>query len=102
MSRACLKHGMSTRKAARYFNKDRRSIAKMLRHALSPLGIAARQARGDQRLTGLQVPTLKLPIDFVKNRSGFHSTLHHLRTSIIQCNMTNHDWAYSDKAKSAG
>ena len=34
--RACLKDGMSSREAARYFNKDRKTIAKMLRHALPP------------------------------------------------------------------
>lgn len=34
--RACLKDGMSAREAARYFNKDRKTIAKMLRHELSP------------------------------------------------------------------
>jgi transposase len=34
--RACLKDGMSARQAARYFNKDRKTIAKMLRHALPP------------------------------------------------------------------
>ncbi len=34
--RACLKDGMSARAAARYFNKDRKTIAKMLRHALPP------------------------------------------------------------------
>jgi IS30 family transposase len=28
--RACLKDGMSAREAARYFNKDRKTIAKML------------------------------------------------------------------------
>jgi transposase len=34
--RACLKDGMSAREVARYFNKDRKTIAKMLRHALPP------------------------------------------------------------------
>ena len=34
--RACLKDGMSAREAARHFNKDRKTIAKMLRHALPP------------------------------------------------------------------
>lgn len=34
--RACLKDGMSTREAARHFNKDRKTIAKMLKHALPP------------------------------------------------------------------
>ncbi|MDC1522240.1 hypothetical protein N8446_08050 [Planktomarina temperata] len=34
--RACLKDGMSAREAARYFNKDRKTIAKMLRHELPP------------------------------------------------------------------
>ena len=34
--RACLKNGMSSRETARYFNKDRKTIAKMLRHALPP------------------------------------------------------------------
>jgi len=30
--RACLVDGMSARQAARYFNKDRKMIAKMLQH----------------------------------------------------------------------
>jgi transposase len=34
--RACLKDGMSAREAARYFNMDRKTIAKMLRHELPP------------------------------------------------------------------
>ena len=34
--RACLKDSMSAREAARYFNKDRKAIAKMLKHALPP------------------------------------------------------------------
>lgn len=34
--RACLKDGMSAREAARYFNKYRKTIAKMLRHELPP------------------------------------------------------------------
>ena len=34
--RACLKNGMSSRETAQYFNKDRKTIAKMLRHALPP------------------------------------------------------------------
>ena len=34
--RACLKDGMSARAAALYFNKDRKTIAKMLRHELPP------------------------------------------------------------------
>jgi hypothetical protein len=34
--RACLKDGMSAREAARYFNKDRKTIAKMLSHELPP------------------------------------------------------------------
>ena len=35
VSCACLKDGMSARAAALYFNKDRMTIAKMLRHELS-------------------------------------------------------------------
>ena len=34
--RACLKDGMSSREAARFFNKDRKTSAKSLRHALPP------------------------------------------------------------------
>jgi hypothetical protein len=34
--RACLKDGMSAREAACFFNKDRKTIAKMLRHELPP------------------------------------------------------------------
>ena len=41
--RACLKDGMSAREAARYFNKDRKPIAKMLRHAL-PTGYRSSEA----------------------------------------------------------
>jgi hypothetical protein len=33
--RAWLKDGMSAREAARYFNKDRKTIAKMLHHDLT-------------------------------------------------------------------
>ena len=36
MRRACLKDGMSAREAARHFNKDRKTIAKFLKHALPP------------------------------------------------------------------
>jgi len=41
--RACLKDGMSAREAARFFNKDRKTIAKMLRHELPP-GYRRREA----------------------------------------------------------
>ena len=34
--RACLKDGMSSREVARFFNKDRKTSAKSLRHALPP------------------------------------------------------------------
>ena len=34
--RACLKDGMSAPEAAGYSNKDRKTIAKMLRHELPP------------------------------------------------------------------
>ena len=34
--RACLKDGKPSRETAWYFNKDRKTIAKMLRHALPP------------------------------------------------------------------
>ena len=34
--RACLKDGMSAREVARVFGKDRKTIAKMLRHELPP------------------------------------------------------------------
>ena len=48
--RACLKDGMSAREAARYFNKDRKTIAKMLRHELPPTvpssGLLANHERG--------------------------------------------------------
>ena len=47
--RACLKDGMSAREAARYFNKDRKTIAKMLRHELPP---------GYQRSEPARRPTL--------------------------------------------
>lgn len=33
---ACLKDGMSARETARYFNKDRKTFAQMLRHELPP------------------------------------------------------------------
>jgi len=35
--RACLRDGMSARKAAFIFNKDRKTIAKMLLHELPPV-----------------------------------------------------------------
>ena len=41
--RACLKDGMSAREAARVFGKDRKTIAKMLRHEL-PSGYRRSQA----------------------------------------------------------
>ena len=34
--RACLKNGMSARAAAHHFNKDRKTIAKMLEHDVPP------------------------------------------------------------------
>jgi len=34
--RACLRDGMSAREAGRYFNKDRKTIAKMMKHAVPP------------------------------------------------------------------
>ena len=34
--RACLKDSMSAREAAQYFNKDRKTISKKLRHTLPP------------------------------------------------------------------
>jgi len=34
--RACLKNGMSARAAALHFNKDRKTIAKMLEHEVPP------------------------------------------------------------------
>lgn len=34
--RACLVDGMSAREAALHFNKDRKTIAKMLQHELPP------------------------------------------------------------------
>ena len=42
--RACLKDGMSAREAARYFNKDRKTIAKMLRHCPSSEFLAPKVA----------------------------------------------------------
>jgi hypothetical protein len=47
--RACLKDDMSAQEAARSFNKDRKTIAKMLRHALPP---------GYRRSAALRRPTL--------------------------------------------
>jgi len=47
--RACLKDGMSSREAARIFNKDRKTIAKMLLHELPP---------GYRRSTAPRRPTL--------------------------------------------
>mgnify|MGYP006115472711 FL=1 len=44
--RACLKDGMSARAAAQYFNKDRKTIAKMLRHELPPGYRRAEEPRG--------------------------------------------------------
>ena len=59
--RACLKDGMSAREAARYFNKDRKTIAKMLRHALSPIawqGMFTCLRRGCRRSEAPHRPTL--------------------------------------------
>ena len=52
--RACLKDGMSAREAARYFNKDRKTIAKMLRHELPP-AISVQNRHAARRLMGLLV-----------------------------------------------
>ena len=46
--RACLKDGMSAREAARYFNKDRKTIAKMLKHEVPP---GYRRAKAPHRPT---------------------------------------------------
>lgn len=46
--RACLKDGMSAREVVRYFKKDRKTIAKMLRHEL-PSGY--RRSEPSRRLT---------------------------------------------------
>jgi len=57
--RACLKDGMSSREAARYFNKDRKTIAKMLRHALPP---------GYRRSEAPRRPTLDAYVGMVLTR----------------------------------
>ena len=54
--RACLKDGMSAREAARYFNKDRKTIAKMLEHALPP---------GYRRVELPKRPTLDAYVDII-------------------------------------
>ena len=66
--RACLKDGMSSREAARYFNKDRKTIAKMLRHALPP---------GYRRSEAPRRPTLDAYVGMVlfRLRSGLPTHL---------------------------
>ena len=62
--RACLKDGMSARAAALYFIKDRKTIAKMLRHELPP---------GYHRSEPPHWPTLDAYVDIIdeilRNRS---------------------------------
>jgi len=56
--RACLKDGMSSREAARYFNKDCKTIAKMLRHAL-PRVIGVQKLRAVQHLMLMLVSLMR-------------------------------------------
>lgn len=51
---ACLKDGMSVREVARYFNKDRKTIAKIMRMSCH-LDISVQNSRVARRLMGLLV-----------------------------------------------
>lgn len=56
--RTCLKYSMSAREAARYFNKDRKTIAKLLRHELHGRTCIHVREGGYQRSEASRRPTL--------------------------------------------
>ena len=89
--RACLKDGMSAREAARYFNKDRKTIAKMLRHALPPgyrrseaprrptlddyVGVIDEILRTDEALIKKQRHTAKRIFERLRDEHGYAGSL---------------------------
>jgi transposase len=89
--RACLKDGMSARKAAHYFNKDRKTIAKMLRHELPPgyrrseaprrptldayVGVIDEILRTDKALIKKQRHTSKRIFERLRDEHGYAGSL---------------------------
>jgi len=89
--RACLKDGMSAREAARIFNKDRKTIAKMLRHELPPgyrrseaprrptldgyVGIIDEILRTDKALIKKQRHTAKRIFERLRDEHGYSGSL---------------------------
>ena len=89
--RACLKDGMSAREAAGYFNKDRKTIAKMLRHELPPgyrrskaprrptlddyVGIIDEILRSDKALIKKQRHTAKRIFERLRDEHGYSGSL---------------------------
>ena len=89
--RACLKDGMSAREAARYFNKDRKTIAKMLRHELPPgyqrsepprrptlddyVGVIDEILRSDKALIKKQRHTSKRIFERLRDEHGYAGSL---------------------------
>ncbi|XXK30477.1 hypothetical protein ACMAY7_13485 [Rhodobacteraceae bacterium nBUS_24] len=89
--RACLKDGMSAREAARYFNKDRKTIAKMLRHELPPgyrrsepphrptldayVGVIDEILRSDKALLKKQRHTSKRIFERLRDEHGYAGSL---------------------------
>ena len=89
--RACLKDGMSAREAARFFNKDRKTIAKMLRHALPPgyrrseaprrptlddyVGVIDEILRSDKALIKKQRHTAKRIFERLRDEDGYTGSL---------------------------
>ena len=89
--RACLKDGMSAREAARFFNKDRKTIAKMLRHELPPgyqrseppprptldgfVGVIDEILRTDKSLIKKQRHTAKRIYERLRDEHGYMGSL---------------------------
>ena len=89
--RACLKDGMSAREAARYFNKDRKTIAKMLRYELPPgyrrsepphrptldayVGVIDELLRSDKALIKKQRHTSRRIFERLRDEHGYTGSL---------------------------
>ena len=89
--RACLKDGMSAREAARYFNKDRKTIAKMLRLELPPgyrrsepphrptldayVGVIDELLRSDKALIKKQRHTSRRIFERLRDEHGYTGSL---------------------------
>ena len=89
--RACLKDSMSAREAARYFNKDRKTIAKMLRHELPPgyrrseaphrptldayVGVIDELLRSDKALIKKQRHTSRRIFERLRDEHGYAGSL---------------------------